>query len=81
MEARALAPDERLHAPHLLDVEVTQALRRLTQLKEITPARAQEALGDHAALLVKRAPHYDMLPRIGNSNRLCGASLRVMALC
>ena len=64
VEARALAPDERLHAPHLLDVEVTQALRRLTQLKEITPARAKEALGDHAALLVKRAPHYDMLPRI-----------------
>ena len=43
---------------------MTQALRRLTQLKEITPARVKEALSDHAALLVKRAPHYDMLPRI-----------------
>jgi predicted nucleic acid-binding protein len=42
----------------------TGAADRLTQLKEITPARAKEALGDHAALLVKRAPHYDMLPRI-----------------
>ena len=40
-----------------------QALRRLTHLKEITPARAKEALGEYAALLVERAPHYDMLPR------------------
>jgi predicted nucleic acid-binding protein len=64
VEARALAPDERMHAPHLLDLEVTQVLRRLVQLKEMTPARAKEALDDHAALLIKRAPHHDMLPRI-----------------
>ena len=64
MEARALSPDERLHAPHLLDIEVTQALRRLTQLKEITPIRAKEALGDHSALLIERAAHYDLLPRV-----------------
>ena len=64
VEARAFAPDERLHAPHLLDVEITQALRRLNQLKEITAIRAKEALGDHAALFIERSPHNDMLPRI-----------------
>jgi predicted nucleic acid-binding protein len=64
VETRALALEEHLHAPHLLDIEITQALRRLTQLKEITRARAKEALGDHVALLLKRAPHYDLLPRI-----------------
>jgi predicted nucleic acid-binding protein len=64
VEARALDPDERLSAPHLLDLEVTQALRRLVQLKEITAARAKEALVDHAALFIKRAPHHDMVSRI-----------------
>jgi predicted nucleic acid-binding protein len=64
VEARALAPDERLHAPHLVDIEVTQALRRLAQLKEITAVRAGQALGDHAALFIRRAPHNTMLARI-----------------
>jgi predicted nucleic acid-binding protein len=64
VEGRALAPNERLHAPHLVDVEVTQALRRLTLLKEITPSRAKTALDDHAALLIERSPHYDFLWRI-----------------
>ena len=64
VEARALAPQERLNAPHLLDLEVAQVLRRLTQLKEITAARAQEALDDYAGLLVERAAHRDLLPRV-----------------
>jgi predicted nucleic acid-binding protein len=64
VEARALAPDERLHAPHLLNVEVTQVLRRLTQLKEITPIRAKEALGDQIALLIERAPHVELVARM-----------------
>jgi predicted nucleic acid-binding protein len=61
VEARALVSEESLHAPHLIDVEVTQALRRLVQLKEITAARAKQALDDHAALHIKRADHEDML--------------------
>ena len=64
LEGRAFAPDERLHAPHLMDIEVTQALRRLTLLKEITPTRAKTALGDYAALLIERSPQYDFLLRI-----------------
>jgi predicted nucleic acid-binding protein len=64
VEARALDPEERLHAPCLLDLEVAQVLRRLVQLKEITAERAQEALDDHAALLIERATHEGFLPRI-----------------
>jgi predicted nucleic acid-binding protein len=62
--ARALAPDERLHAPHLLDIEVAQALRRLVRLEEITPARAQQALDDHQALVIERYAHQPLLSRI-----------------
>lgn len=64
VELRALDPDERLHAPHLLDLEVAQVLRRLTNLKEITAARAHEALDDYAGLLVERAAHRELLPRV-----------------
>jgi predicted nucleic acid-binding protein len=64
VELRALAPQERLYAPHLLDLEVAQVLRRLTHLKEITTSRAQEALDDYAGLLVERVAHRDLLLRV-----------------
>jgi len=64
VEIRALDPNERLHAPYLLDLEVAQVLRRLTHLKEITPARAHEALEDFSVLVVERSAHRDLLPRI-----------------
>lgn len=64
VEARALDPAERLYAPHLVDIEVAQVLRRLVQLKEITALRAKEALDDHAALLIERSPHQVLLGRI-----------------
>jgi predicted nucleic acid-binding protein len=64
VELRALAPEERLYAPHLLDLEVAQVLRRLTQLKEITAARAQEALDDYAGLFVERVAHRELLRRV-----------------
>ena len=64
VELRALDPDERLHAPHLLDLEVAQVLRRLTHLKEITAARAHEAISDYAGLLVERSAHSDLLRRV-----------------
>jgi predicted nucleic acid-binding protein len=61
---RAATPQERLYAPHLLDLEVAQVLRRLTHLKEITTSRAQEALDDDAGLLVERVAHRDLLLRV-----------------
>jgi predicted nucleic acid-binding protein len=64
VELRALHPDERLHAPHLLDLEVAQGLRRLTQLQEITAARAHQALDDYAGVRVERPAHRDLLQRV-----------------
>jgi predicted nucleic acid-binding protein len=62
--ARVFAPDERLDAPHLLDIEVGQALRRLAQLNAITVLRAEEALADFASLVIERHAHRELLPRI-----------------
>jgi predicted nucleic acid-binding protein len=62
--ARILAPDERLDAPHLLDIEVAQALRRLVQLNGITVRRAEQALDDFAGLVIGRHSHRELLPRI-----------------
>jgi len=64
VELRALDPDARLHAPHVLDLEVAQVLRRLTHLKEITAARAHAALDDYDGLLVERSAHSDLLRRV-----------------
>ena len=64
VEIRALDPNERLYAPYLLDLEVAQVLRRLVHLKEITAARAREALEDFSALVVERSAHRELLPRI-----------------
>jgi predicted nucleic acid-binding protein len=64
VQKRALDSEQTLHAPHLIDVEVSQTLRRLVSLKEITAPRGKQALDDHVALNIKRAEHKDMLERI-----------------
>jgi len=64
VERRALSSEEHLNAPHLLDLEVAQVLRRLTQMKEISPARAHQALEDYQGLLVERTGHQVLLGRI-----------------
>lgn len=62
--ARALHPTERLHAPHLIDVEVAQVLRRLVHAKEIAAARADLALADFEALVIERHAHRPFLRRV-----------------
>ena len=42
--ARILDPDETLHVPHLIEVEVTQVLRRFMLAGELTEGRGREAL-------------------------------------
>ena len=39
-------PDETLHAPHLLDIEVAQVLRRLQRVGMLGVERATEAIED-----------------------------------
>jgi predicted nucleic acid-binding protein len=62
--ASRLLTGETLHAPHLLDVEVAQVLRRYAMSGELEPARGLEALQDLADLPLTRYPHALFLPRI-----------------
>ena len=64
VQERMLDSGESLHAPHLIDIEVSQTLRRLVILKEITAVRGKQALEDHVALHIKRAEHKDLLERV-----------------
>jgi predicted nucleic acid-binding protein len=61
---RLFANGETLHAPHLLDLEVAQVLRRYALSAELEPARGVQALEDLAALPLSRYPHDVLLPRI-----------------
>jgi predicted nucleic acid-binding protein len=61
---RALAIEESLHAPHLLDIEVTHALRRLVQKNAITNERAEQVLEDFSQLLIERHGHQPLTARI-----------------
>ena len=62
--ALVFSPDQRLHAPHLLDIEVTQVLRRLVQHKSLAASRARTALTDYADLSIERHDQTLLLPRI-----------------
>ena len=53
-----------LHAPHLVDVEVLSALRRLVASGETTAARAGEAIADLLDLPIERYPHDILVPRL-----------------
>jgi len=64
IEQRIFSPSESLHAPHLLDVEVAQVLRRYVRDKTITAQRGREALEDLADLPLVRYPHDFLIPRI-----------------
>ncbi len=55
---------ETLHAPHLLDVEVAQVIRRYAAAGEIGQARGRAALADLADFPVRRYPHRVLLPRV-----------------
>ncbi|MFH1176968.1 MAG: type II toxin-antitoxin system VapC family toxin [Acidobacteriota bacterium] len=57
IEDRLFATGESLHAPHLLDLEVVQVLRRYSRAGELGATRGQQALEDLAALPITRYPH------------------------
>jgi predicted nucleic acid-binding protein len=64
VEARILAPNVTLHAPHLIDAEVAQVLRRYALAGELEPGRGREALADLSDLPPSRYPLSFFLPRI-----------------
>ncbi len=69
VEDRLFAPGQTLHAPHLLDVEVAQVIRRYAAKGEIDGERGRLALTDLADLAMWRYPHDILLPRIWDLRR------------
>jgi predicted nucleic acid-binding protein len=53
-----------LHAPHLLDVEVLSAVRRLVVSGHASVQRGEEAIDDLFALPLERYPHDVLLRRV-----------------
>ena len=64
IEERIYAHNESMHTPHLLDLEVTQVLRRLVREGALPAHRADEAVRDLLDLRITRYPHFVLLPRI-----------------
>lgn len=60
---RVLTRDEHPAAPHLLDVEVAQVLRRYAAGGEMDERRAREAMDDLADMPIERYAHGLLLPR------------------
>ncbi len=59
-----LAEDGDLHAPHLIDVEVIHALRRLVAGRALTEDRAADVRTDFADLTIVRYPHQPLADRM-----------------
>jgi predicted nucleic acid-binding protein len=64
VESRLFDPRRTLHAPHLLDIEVAQVVRRYAAKGEIDDERGRAALADLADFPLRRYPHEFLLPRV-----------------
>lgn len=53
-----------VHAPHLIDAEVAQVLRRLERAGTLPSPRALEALADFRAVRIVRHGHEPLLDRV-----------------
>ena len=58
------AAGETLHAPHLIDLEIAQVLRRYVRSATISAERGAEALSDLVDFPLTRYPHFVLLTRI-----------------
>lgn len=63
VDARVFGAEGR-HAPHLLDVEVAQVLRRFVLARQVSEARAREALADLAVFPIVRHGHASLVVRM-----------------
>jgi predicted nucleic acid-binding protein len=61
---RIASPQETLHAPHLIDLEIAQVLRRYVAHGRLHEERAKQALDDLRDLDLNRYPHDVLLGRI-----------------
>ena len=64
IDARLFSRRMTIAAPHLIDLEIAQAFRRLVAARAMTADRGEEALQDLIDLPLVRYPHDVLLPRI-----------------
>jgi predicted nucleic acid-binding protein len=64
MERRLFDSRQTMHAPHLIDVEVAQVVRRYAASGELDADRGRAALADLADFPLRRYPHDLLLPRV-----------------
>jgi predicted nucleic acid-binding protein len=64
IEHRIYSGNHTLHAPHLLELEVAQVLRRLLREGRISANRAGQAIQDLLDMRLTRYPHFVLLPRV-----------------
>ena len=64
MDRFLFAPNETLHAPHVIDLEIAQVLRRYVRSAVISAERGAEALTDLVEFPMTRYPHFVLLMRI-----------------
>jgi predicted nucleic acid-binding protein len=64
IRTRIEGPNESVHVPHLLDVEVTHALRRHALRGVLSAGRSAVAFADLANIKMTRYPHSSLLRRI-----------------
>jgi predicted nucleic acid-binding protein len=80
--ADRLGTDGDLHAPHLLDVELLHALRRLVHTGALSQERAADARADFAELAVVRYGHEALADRtweLRDSLTACDATFVALA--
>ena len=66
--------ENELHAPHLIDVEILHALRRIVQAHGLTASEALEAIQGLEELPVFRHPHWPVLQQIWSLRSSLAAS-------
>jgi predicted nucleic acid-binding protein len=64
IERRFFADRQPLNAPHLLDIEVAQVVRRYEMNGDIDAERGRMALADLADFPIRRYPHEFLLSRV-----------------
>lgn len=61
---RLFGAGETWHAPHIIDIEVAQVLRRYAAAREIDGQRGGQALADLQEMPLTRYPHTELLASI-----------------
>ena len=64
IQAMLFDAGQTLHAPHLIDIEIVQVIRRFVSGGEVTAERGRAMVEDLADLSMRRYPHDELLRRV-----------------